>query len=69
MSNLKHNALPEAGFVRLNTILKYIPVGKSTWWLWCAQGKAPKGKKLSPTVTAWAVQDIRKFISDHGGEV
>lgn len=61
--------MPESGFIRLNTILHYVPVARSTWWLWCAQGKAPKGIKLSKTVTAWRVEDIRAFIAKHGGEV
>ncbi|MDN3638745.1 AlpA family phage regulatory protein [Simiduia curdlanivorans] len=61
--------LPSTGFVRLSTVLQFIPVAKSTWWLWCAQGKAPKGIKLSKTVTAWKVEEIKAFIAGKGGEV
>lgn len=59
------NLLPETGFVRLSTILKIYPVGKSTWWAGVKTGKFPTPIKLSERITAWRVEDIKQLISNH----
>ncbi len=68
--------LPETGFLRLSHIvgntktgtLPVIPVSKSTWWEGVKNGRFPKPIKLSPGVTAWRVEDIRKYIERMGHE-
>ena len=57
-----NNLLPETGFVRLSTILKLIPVGKTTWWAEVKSGRYPKPVKLSKRTTAWRAEDIRVLI-------
>jgi len=54
--------LPEQGFVRLATILKMIPVGRSTWWAGVKSGRFPKGVKLGKNTTAWKAEDIRQLM-------
>lgn len=54
--------LPRAGFVRLSTILKIIPISKSTWWAGVKSGRFPKSVKLSRRITAWRVEDIQSLI-------
>ena len=64
------NSFPEAGFVRLESILGPdgpIPVGRSTWWRRVKQGRFPKPVKLGPRTTAWRVEDIRKLIARFAG--
>lgn len=56
------NILPQTGFVRLPTILKLIPVSKSTWWDGVQSGRYPAAKKLGPKITAWRAEDIRLLI-------
>jgi len=56
--------LPEAGFIRLPTVLKFIPVGKSTWWEGVKCGRFPKPIKLGTRVAAWRVEDIRTLIEN-----
>ena len=56
--------LPEAGFIRLPTVLIFIPVGKSTWWEGVKSGRFPKPIKLSTRVAAWRVEDIRSLIEN-----
>ena len=68
--------LPETGFLRLPQIIgnskstppipALIPVKKSTWWAGVKNGRYPKPVKLSPRVTAWAVEDIRSLIVQLG---
>jgi prophage regulatory protein len=64
MSNMHHTHLnlPETGYLRLPQILRFIPIGRSTWWKWVAEGKAPKAIKLGIKTTAWRAEDIRSLI-------
>ena len=57
--------LPETGFLRLPTILKLIPIGKSSWWLGVKEGKYPKPIKLGERTTVWKVEDIRTLIDQY----
>ena len=56
--------LPETGFVRLSTILKIIPVGRTTWWAGVKTGRFPKPVKLGSRITAWRAEDIRALIDE-----
>lgn len=63
-----NNILPDVGFVRLDTILKIFPIGKTTWWEGVKSGKYPKPIKLSPRVTAWKAKDIKNLIEYYESE-
>ena len=63
MTNTK-NSLPETGFVRLDTILKLIPIGKSSWWAGVEKGIYPQPVRIGQRVTAWRVEDIRALIEN-----
>lgn len=54
--------LPETGFLRVPEILKFIPIGKSTWWAGVKSGKYPKQVKLGKQTAAWRVEDIKSLI-------
>ena len=54
--------LPETGFIRLSTILKIIPVGRTTWWAGVKSGRFPKPVKLGQRITAWNAKDIQALI-------
>jgi len=55
--------IPETGFLRLNQILLFIPVGKTCWWEGVKSGRYPKPVKLSARCTAWKAEDIRALIN------
>jgi len=63
--------LPETGFLRIRQILgdkktgtpPLIPIGLTAWWKGVKTGRYPAGVKLSPGVTAWRVEDIKKLIA------
>jgi len=67
---MNHHLLPEAAFVRLPTILKLLPISKSTWLTGVKSGYFPKPVRLGKKITAWRVEDIRKLINgpEDGGE-
>ena len=63
----------EAAFLRIVQIIgnpaadppipPRIPIGRSTWWQWVRDGKAPKPVKLSTRTTAWRSADIDALIA------
>ncbi len=55
--------LPETGFLRLLEVLRYIPVGKTTWWNGIKSGRFPKPVKLGTRITAWRAEDIHALIA------
>ncbi len=57
--------LPLDGFSRASQLLPFLPIGESTLWKWCKDGKRfPKPVKLSPTITAWANKDVHKWFKE-----
>jgi predicted DNA-binding transcriptional regulator AlpA len=54
--------LPETGFLRIQQVLSFYPVSRSTWWEMVRDGRAPKAVKLSEGCTAWRCEDIRRLI-------
>ncbi len=62
------NLLPETGFVRLPTILKVYPIGKSTWWQGVKDGKYPQPVKLGERTTAWRAEDIKALIEKYSNQ-
>lgn len=66
VNNEQAGTLPEIGFVRLDKILEFFPVGKSTWWAKVKAGEYPQPVKLGSNTTAWKVDDIRELLRKHG---
>jgi len=64
--NKQNIETPDYGFLRLNEVLKIIPVSRSTWWANVKKGIYPKPYKISERSTAWKVGDIRKFAEEIG---
>lgn len=63
---LHSDNVPDEGFLRLDAILRLIPVCRSTWWGWVSSGRAPQPIKLSANVTVWRTLDIRNLIRQLG---
>ena len=65
------NPIPENGLLRLSQIVgdkkagipPIVPVSRSTWWLGVKHGRYPAPVKLSPGVTCWRADDIRRLIA------
>jgi predicted DNA-binding transcriptional regulator AlpA len=58
--------LPETGLLRVNQVLRFIPVSKSSWWDGVKTGRFPKPFKLGKRTTVWKVVDIVMLIN--GGD-
>ena len=57
---------PQAGFMRQAQLLVFVPISKSTLWRRVLAGTFPAPVKLSPGVTVWRVEDIRRWIGEQG---
>ncbi len=67
---MTHHLLPDkAAFVRLPTILKLLPISKSTWLTGVKSGHFPKPVRLGKRIAAWRIEDIRNLINsnENGG--
>ena len=53
---------PHDGYSRLQQLLPYLPIAKSTVEDWVKKGKFPAPVKLSKTVTAWRNSDIHAWL-------
>ena len=58
--------LPETGFLRQPQVLTFIPISKSTLWRRVTEGTFPAPVKLSPRVTVWRAEDVRRWIEEQG---
>lgn len=65
MQDLK---LPETGFVKLQTILQFIPVSQTTWRQGVKDGVFPDPVKVGGKVTLWRVEDIKNLIESYSAE-
>ena len=55
--------LPETGFIRQkNLIPNVIPFSHATLWRKVKSGEFPSPVKLSQRITAWKVEDVRKWL-------
>lgn len=54
--------IPEFGFLRLDDVLKIIPVSKTTWYNGVRSGRLPKGIRLSQNIVVWRVEDIKNLV-------
>lgn len=61
-----YSLIPPTGFVRISTILKYVPVSRSTWWAGCKSGRFPKPIKLGHRTTVWKAEEIHNLIKELG---
>jgi len=49
---------------RISEVSNITTLGKSTIWLWVAQGKFPKPISLSPSIKVWRSKDIQDWLDN-----
>jgi predicted DNA-binding transcriptional regulator AlpA len=57
-------SLPESGYVRQAKLLLFVPFSKSTLRRRVIDRNFPPPVKLSPGVTAWRVEDVRRWMAE-----
>lgn len=61
-------SIPETGFLRLNQILDFIPVGKTRWYQGVKSGEFPQPIKIGARTAAYRAEDIRALIERIGSQ-
>jgi len=59
--------LPDTGFLRQRQVLAFVPISKSTLWRHVRARSFPSPVKLSAGITAWRAEDVRRWITEQGG--
>ncbi len=55
--------LPESGYIRIDTLIKFLPLSKSSIWRLSKNKKFPQPIRLSEGVTAWKADDIHAWLA------
>jgi predicted DNA-binding transcriptional regulator AlpA len=56
------SALPPTGFLRLNQVLKIIPVCRATWYAGIKAGRFPAPVAIGPRARGYRVEDLRSLL-------
>lgn len=56
------DSVPTEGLMRIEQVLKLIPISKSSWWKGVKEGVYPQPIKIKDGVTAWRNSDILQLI-------
>jgi len=59
-----YSELAKTGYLRIEQVLRFIPISRSTWWRGVKVKRFPSPVKLGPKITAWRAEDIRQLIED-----
>ena len=54
--------IPANGFLRLNQVLQFIPIGKTAWYAGIKEGRFPKPIQHSARTAVYRAQDIAALI-------
>lgn len=60
-----------SGYSRIPFIIDFFSIGKSTWWKWVADGKAPPPIKLGPKTSVWknsAILELAASFEQESGQ-
>jgi len=60
--------LPATGFLRLNQVLQFIPIGKTRWYHGIKTGEFPNPVNLGPRARAYRAEDIAALIQRLGSQ-
>ncbi len=61
-TTINSNNLPTIGFIRLDKILRVIPICRSVWYKGVKEGRYPQPIQISERCVAWRAEDIHALI-------
>ncbi|WP_367116567.1 helix-turn-helix transcriptional regulator [Desulfovibrio sp.] len=56
------------GVMRARDGAIFLGIGTSTFWKWHAEGKLPRGIRLSSRCTVWRREDLEQFLAKAAGD-
>lgn len=54
----------ECRLLRIDEVLKIIPVSKSNWWDGVKKGRYPESVRLGSRITCWRLKDIELLVEN-----
>lgn len=60
--------VPTTGFLRIDQILKIIPISKASWYRGVKSGEFPPKIHLGARTVVWRAKDILDFIDKQGSQ-
>ena len=66
MKNVDLTNLPDFAYLRLDQVLRIVPVSKASWYLGVQSGKYPAAIKLGSRTSVYKLETIKKLLSDIG---
>ena len=67
MKNVDLTNLPDFAYLRLDQVLRIVPVSKASWYLGVQSGKYPAAIKLGSRTSVYKLETIKKLLADLGG--
>jgi prophage regulatory protein len=67
MKNIDLTNLPDFAYLRLEQVLRIVPVSKASWYLGVQSGKYPAAIKLGSRTSVYKLETIKKLLADLGG--
>ena len=67
MKNIDLTNLPDFAYLRLEQVLRIVPVSKASWYLGVQSGKYPAAIKLGSRTSVYKLGTIKKLLADLGG--
>lgn len=49
--------------LRAKDCARVAAVSPATWWNWVSDGIAPKGHKISQSITVWRSDEVEEFLN------
>jgi predicted DNA-binding transcriptional regulator AlpA len=63
---IQSNEVP--GVMRAKAAAAFLGIGLSTFWRWAAEGKIPRGLRLSARCTVWKREELEKVLDQASGQ-
>jgi len=54
--------------LRAKAAANFIGIAESTFWKWVAEGRLPKGTRLSARATVWRLSALEAFLEQAEGD-
>lgn len=61
------DSMPDSALLRLPSILALFQCGRSTWFYWMKQGRAPQPVRVGPRMVAWRAGEVRPLLAGRSG--
>ena len=69
MQTVEPLRLPDTGFLRLSSVMQFVPFSRSAIYQKMSVGEFPKPIRFGSRTVAWKAEDIREWIEQQNCDV